>query len=362
MKKTVSPNRKTGRMIAKNLIVLLVLVAVTFVSMWSWFTTGTKATADGINVQCAASDGIEIAVVETGAAAPASSKYKETLSLSDEDLFRTDGKTQFLHDLSLTEITSDGVYFYRPSLRQETGIASPLFRDDANPDVTWRQATAQAHYISFDLYIRSKSRQNIYIEQTSSFVPNATTLTGIDAQNQSTYGDYSRDCIIGAARFSVVNPTNKSRSLLWIPRPDLYLNTVDDKSDDGKVIGHHFTMSSNITKDEAERDYPDNNPYNHYYYTVKTPGSETAVPVLGRCVIGNSEIPTAGVTTSERVNGRYQLNKNVQIAELTGPKSGDYYYNHVTCNLWIEGEDPESKLALVGGEFTMNLNLSSALK
>lgn len=60
----------------------------------------------------------------------------------------------------------------------------------------------------------------------------------------------------------------------------------------------------------------------------------------------------------------YELGKNKSIAELkkssdadTDPYYGDYGAM-VTCNMWIEGEDAEARLALVNGKFKVNLVLT----
>ena len=71
MKNSTAPNRKTGRMIAKNLIVLFTVALAGFCGIQAWFTDKSSAEADGINVECQAPDGIEIAVVKHGATAPA---------------------------------------------------------------------------------------------------------------------------------------------------------------------------------------------------------------------------------------------------------------------------------------------------
>lgn len=67
MKNSTAPNRKTGRMIAKNLIVLFTVALAGFCGIQAWFTDKQSAEADGINIECQAPDGIEIAVVGHGA-------------------------------------------------------------------------------------------------------------------------------------------------------------------------------------------------------------------------------------------------------------------------------------------------------
>lgn len=67
MKNSTAPNRKTGRMIAKNLIVLFTVALAGFCGIQAWFTDKRSAEANGIAVECQAPDGIEIAVVGHGA-------------------------------------------------------------------------------------------------------------------------------------------------------------------------------------------------------------------------------------------------------------------------------------------------------
>ncbi len=335
MKKTVSPNRKVGRMIAKNLIILLVLIVVAFVSMWAWFTTGARADADGLNVQCKASAGIDIAVVAHGAAAPASKDYKKTLNLTDVE--------GLLDDLALTEVTSDGITFYRPSLQQSSGIATPVFRQDGQL-IKWDKAKQQLQYLSFDLYIRSQSKQSVYLDTSSAFIPNSSNLVGASAGNISSYGNFSRDCIVGAARFSIVDTSNK-RKLLWIPHPELKLQedtVIDEASGSSR---HVFTMLNNLVSGST---------YQHKYYSVNSDDTPNEDPtILGSGVVTPS--------TKNAASNSYTLGERTKVAELSGTPTGGYYYNHVTCNMWVEGEDEEARLALVGGKFKIDLDFSAEI-
>lgn len=104
MKNSTAPNRKTGRMIAKNLIVLFTVALAGFCGIQAWFTDKRSAEANGIEVECQAPDGIEIAVVGHGAPAPANDKY----TVGNITLNKTNCK--FLENLQLTEITGDGTF------------------------------------------------------------------------------------------------------------------------------------------------------------------------------------------------------------------------------------------------------------
>ena len=150
MKNSTAPNRKTGRMIAKNLIVLFTVALAGFCGIQAWFTDKRSAEANGIEVECQAPDGIEIAVVKHEDPAPKDdAAYKNTIELNSKNY-------SFVDDIKMTEVSSDGYTFYKPPLKQENGVASPIL-DVAD----WDLADSSVHFLSFDLYVRSKSKFDI---------------------------------------------------------------------------------------------------------------------------------------------------------------------------------------------------------
>lgn len=331
MKNSTAPNRKTGRMIAKNLIVLFTVALAGFCGIQAWFTDKRSAEANGIEVECQAPDGIEIAVVGHGAPAPANDKY----TVGNITLNKTNCK--FLEKLQLTEITGDGTYFSKPALIQSGGQAL------VDPDAEWSDPTANEHYLSFDLYIRSKSQYNISIGKKSTIKPDAPQLTSQDGtgiKNKSKYGNFSRDSVVGAVRFSVVDYKSAppSKKLLWLPAPNILLEQTTDE----------YTLSDNKQ---------DGVSYSHVYYD-KNKKQQT---------VSDSKADSAFVVNKDGFDGgkfTYELGKNKSIAELkkssdtdTDPYYGDYGAM-VTCNMWIEGEDAEARLALVNGKFKVNLVLT----
>lgn len=324
MKNSTAPNRKTGRMIAKNLIVLFTVALAGFFGIQAWFTQNQTATADGINVECQAPDGIEIAVVKHNDKAPTEyTTGKITLKKANYP---------FLNELQLTEITGDGTYFNKPALYQTGGQAQVDTKAD------WSEANANLHYLSFDLYIRSKSQYNISIGKNSTIKPDAPQLTtsdGTGIKNKSKYGNFSRDSVVGAVRFSVVDYKHDppSKKLLWLPAPNILLEQTTDE----------YTLSDNKTSGES---------YRHVYYDTKKE----------KHTVSNAEQDAAFVVNN---NGfvdekfTYELGKNQKIAQLKKSSDTDQYYSAmVTCNMWIEGEDAEARLALVNGNFNVNLVLT----
>lgn len=331
MKNSTAPNRKTGRMIAKNLIVLFTVALAGFCGIQAWFTDKRSAEANGIEVECQAPDGIEIAVVGHGAPAPANDKY----TVGNITLNKTNCK--FLENLQLTEITGDGTFFRKPALIQSGGQAN------VDTKAEWSEPTANQHYLSFDLYIRSKSQYKIAIGKKSTIKPDAPQLTSQDGtgiKNKSKYGNFSRDSVVGAVRFSVVDYKSAppSKKLLWLPAPNILLTQTDEG----------YTLS-----DDKENGVS----YSHVYYD-KNKKQQT---------VSDSKVDNAFVVNNDGfVGGKftYELGQNQNIAQLeksldtdTDPYYGDYGAM-VTCNMWIEGEDAEARLALVNGKFKVNLVLT----
>ncbi len=331
MKNSTAPNRKTGRMIAKNLIVLFTVALAGFCGIQAWFTDKRSAEANGIEVECQAPDGIEIAVVGHDAPVPANDKY----TVGNITLNKTNCK--FLENLQLTEITGDGTFFRKPALIQSGGQAH------VDTKAEWSEPTANEHYLSFDLYIRSKSQYNISIGKKSTIKPDAPQLTtqdGTGIKNKSKYGNFSRDSVVGAVRFSVVDYKSAppSKKLLWLPAPNILLEQTTDV----------YTLSDDKENGDS---------YSHVYYnTKKEKKTVSSTDVDSAFVVNNKGFVDGNFT--------YELGKNKSIAELkkssdtdTDPYYGDYGAM-VTCNMWIEGEDAEARLALVNGKFKVNLVLT----
>nr|WP_296178064.1 hypothetical protein [uncultured Ruminococcus sp.] len=331
MKNSTAPNRKTGRMIAKNLIVLFTVALAGFCGIQAWFTDKSSAEADGINVECQAPDGIKIAVVKHNDPAPKDTEY----TVGNIKLNKTNCK--FLENLQLTEITSDGTDFYKPALIQTGGQAQVDTKAD------WSPAAANQHYLSFDLYIRSKSQYNIAIGKKSTIKPDAPQLTSQDGtgiKNKSKYGNFSRDSVVGAVRFSVVDYKSAppSKKLLWLPAPNILLTQNVDE----------YTLSDNMPSGES---------YSHVYYDTKKAKQTVSSITDDKAFVVNHKGFADGKFT-------YELGENKSIAELnkssdtdTDPYYGDFGAM-VTCNMWIEGEDAEARLALVNGNFKVNLVLT----
>lgn len=337
MKNSTAPNRKTGRMIAKNLIVLFTVALAGFCGIQAWFTDKQSAEANGINIECQAPDGIEIAVVKHEDPAPKDdAAYKNTIELNSKNY-------SFIDDIKMTEVSSDGYTFYKPPLKQENGVASPIL-DVAD----WDLADSSVHFLSFDLYVRSKSKFDIYLDSKSKISPNAKNLTGENADNKSDFGEsgeskgISRDCVTGAVRFSVANYKTYETKLLWIPAPNIFLN-----------------VNSDTTQYSVNTDKRSGKSYSHVYYekdgskwVKKSVFADDGSP-LGQVFVANSD----GFTTKGDYTYELGSKKKIMSLEKDTTQNG-IYTGMVTCNMWVDGEDAEARLALVNGKFKANLVLS----
>ena len=87
-------------------------------------------------------------------------------------------------------------------------------------DVDWSQATPGVDYLCFELYMRMRNPRKIFIKDTSDLAPLDSVLTwdgdSSASSNPRTYGNFSKNCMIGATRFSVNSADGTENKLKWI--------------------------------------------------------------------------------------------------------------------------------------------------
>lgn len=332
--KLVKVKRDTKSLVMKNLIVMAVLIIIALTGVISWFTNKTKAEADGINVTCEAPDGLEIAVVRHGANPPSDKDYTNEGKV---DLTDTD-KYPFLKQLSMEEITSDGRYFYKPKITQDSNGA---FVDTTSSE-PWANAenaytdfsvNSSLSYLSVDVYMRSKGSHKVTLASSTSVTPqHKDKLTGNaeDIANKSDMGAFSKNCIVGAVRVSTV--VDNQCNNLWIPAP----NIIYTENKSGNIITR--TVHTDLKK--AQSQY---GTFEHKYWRVNPSNSQRMDTVT---------TPYEKVITNNK--GDYTLGANKDLLTLSKDESDEstYYTGMVTLNLWIDGEDAEARQALVGGKFS----------
>lgn len=352
MKKSQELSRKTWKMIAKNLIVLAVLVAVAFVGTMSWFSRTTKAVADGLSARTEVVDGLEYYIVapsDSDQYANINQKLKENASYntlhpneapknttwhSGSLTFDfTDPEFKFMEDLFLCEVTGDGQTFNIPKLVQYGEIAY------VDPDADFDEAVENEDYMSFDIYFRTKTENDVTIKSDSTITPKGK----IDASTE----EGVKNAAIGAVRMAVLN--GNSREFLWIPGPNVWFDGLANNGEGMLNItsnAQNFGRGS-VTYNGTDLAYTGENTATHAYYNASK-----------RRTTINS---TGGVIAS--TNGDYKLGKDISLITLSkvDPIDG-YKYGHVRINLWIEGEDAEARLKCVGGKFDMSLKFGLSKK
>lgn len=221
MEKTTAPKRKTGRMIAKNLIILLVVAIVAALAIWAWFSKHTSATADGINVQ-AQGGGVEVSW--TG---EENTYYENLTALNDSETDDTTGLAKEIDDeySTLKLITGNGNLFFIPTLNRRTGAVV------TNTDGTWcgssftktTDESIMGKYIDIPLYFRSTASKDVYLSSDSIVAPLDT-----DAR-MSSYGDFSTDYICSAARVAFIEKTDNTEEVkyIWAPNSNYELVEID---------------------------------------------------------------------------------------------------------------------------------------
>lgn len=325
--KLVKIKRDTKSLVMKNLIVMAVLIIIALTGVISWFTNKTEATADGINVTCKAPDGLEIAIVPHGS--------NEELKYQTGTITLTKDKYPFLKQLSMEEITSDGRYFYKPKITQDSSGAFV----DTNSDEPWINAenayinnfsaNSSLSYLSVDVYMRSEGLHKIILSSSTSVTPqDKDKLTDVkDIANKSNMGAFSKNCIVGAVRVSTVVGDECN---LWIPAPNIryYKDETGKWLVDTKIV-------SNVS-----------GTFEHKYWEVDHSTSKR---------IGDKTKTADKVITNNK--GDYSLGVNKELLTLSqdGP---DYYTGMVTLNLWIDGEDAEARQAFVGGRFSADFKFA----
>ena len=216
MKSTVTPNRKTGRLIVKNLIILLVLIAVTVLSIWAWFTKGQRAEANGINIQSKAS-GIEVSWNGTDF-------YENLTALTEEEAEKDEtGKTGLAKSLLTEEgepaplklVTGNGLDFFEPLLNRRTGTVLSNNGVWQGVDVT----DGTGKYIDVELYFRSRTERSIYLAGDSKIYPKNAD----DTSRWSEYGDFSKDYICAASRVAFLNSDLSKCNYIWAPNSNYEL-------------------------------------------------------------------------------------------------------------------------------------------
>ncbi len=391
---------KTNRhsLMAKGIMVLLSLLILIFIITFAWFTPPEERNdAHGISMKTKAGSDFEYAI-----GFKTSQTFGEYLVTdftnsenSDWDIekLKVPGKTEadgttpikynLLYDYQPIDITGDGYTLIRPAMDYGNWKINTGSFD-------YSIAEANTQYISFDLILRSKAATTLSLGPNSYAIgasevegttakPDGSKLTGADVERKSDYGNFSRDAIVGAVRVAFLgfdntltaesystgtqdDKLNHTPSLLWVPRPDLYLNnngndlsTSGWSLNTGVTSGTTFNLQSQAMNDAAY------STYRHQYYNVfeMTNPNDTV-----EVATDNSDY--VHVSAKDTEGNEYHLNDSVELISLDKPMTVQennedvtYYYGKVRVRIWVEGTDSESRRALSKGKFKFSFDLTT---
>lgn len=449
MKRIAAGDRRL--VITKNLIMMLVMLVVIFVAIFAWYTSNYATTAETTSISAQGADNVELALPNEDGSFPISNdSWKSELDFKESPYC--------LKEL-VKDITSDGKQFVVPTFAAAKGLKDgrTVITDDVwTEGLSSREALTnsstldddQYNYFSFDFYIRSKQKDinvtadsflaagsELGYQDTDHPSAAAKSLKGSDIYRCSSYGAasgnsnaFSSDAIVGAMRVSLEGclvdgvstsggvttetnynggtwDANSELRFLWLPRPDVYLQT-DDNSNNWKLYtgikpsgnsaqGSLTEAQVNALADKTyahsfyEGEYVQNSqgqfvldsqgnkiPKNlkaHKYsdsLVKSVSGSDASVPSVFKVSDTRSDThlgetghyPTLG--QSVKVTGdpaQAHLDTSSAIRFTAGTAQGDnrettgYYVYKYTLNIWIEGEDAEARRSMNNGVFSLEL-------
>ena len=303
------------RQIALLIAILMLLV----VAALAWFASQKSAEADGLNISMSSGKNLLISLDGENFVTSI-----DLLSDEAQDIIGSQNKIKGF--LNMTDITSDGVTFLRPTFKEIDGERIPNVEDD------WKvmgDEDRNNSFISQTVTFRTDSPSIIYLSSGTGISTyseeNNQPLTGSNSGNKSEDGDFSKDCIVGALRISAVDSSG-NLCCLCIPRPDIITEIETNDTDNTK----EFKVTINQNGTDASK--------THKYYSTDYANEKT-------------EQTASGVI--------YSFDGTQQIAVTTKNSEFGYYEATATINIWLEGCDAETRRAFSGGKFNMSFDFTA---
>lgn len=323
----IKSKSKSKMIIVVNIFLIAILMVV---AVYAWFSSNVNNTIDAYDIQVESDNALELSFDQN--------TWSGSLNLAD---LKNDGlTTNVLDTMKFVEVTGDGSNFSIPQLTQKENYA------EVNTAGTWSSAEANQDYLSFTVYMRSKDPLDVFFGSTSKASPASSVITGENSGNMSVYGDFSRDCVVGALRVSALDSAN-SRKFVWITNPEYHLNN--------NIGSTTYSMTTNATSSSNTDGtgvvggaFRWNNSWAHYYYN----SAHTLTTMPTGVILGPGNIPD---TETSRPTGNQTM-----LATLSGTQNADgYYTGSAKFNVWVEGCDTEARRALIDGKFNLSLVLDS---
>lgn len=387
---------KTTRhsLMAKGIMVLLSLLVLAFALTYTWFLDPVKpVTASGLSMYVEnPSTDFDYAVGFSNSQTGGAYKHTNFTNAENEDLnleallpsdeSDTSKTVNLLYDYNPTDLTGDGATLIRPAMNYGNWSINTASRN-------YSVAEENVQYITFDMIFRTRvPNTTIRLDSGSYAKGNCETYSGDGRLSTDTasynvdnkYGSFSTDAIVGAVRIAFLEYVNHGESgntiinekqneyntvplLLWIPRPDLYLNNnptgnnLREKEVDGWALDTNVTSNTTYNFVSDAQNNASYSTYLHQYYDVfqnDTPEITTYSQAVASTL--NTSAPTNKVTFGT-TRDLITLDHINDTNNDDTPDDG-YYYGKVRVRIWIEGTDSESRRALAGGKFSVSFHIT----
>ena len=387
-------------LMAKGILVLLSLLVMVFIFTYSWYTDPempVEASGLLVNTRDASTD-FEYAIGFSNSQTGGVYKHTEFTNSENADLnleeLYAEGdthddahKVNLLYDYNPTDLTGNGVTLVRPAMSYGNWKVNTA---SSNYSI----AEENVQYITFDMIFRTKVANTTIRLDTDSYAKGACesyagdygSLKGSSVTRKSKYGDFSADAIVGAVRVAFLGYVDHNESaddivnikqtdymssplLLWIPRPDLYLNNNPTGSNLREKQIDGWDLDPTVAEDDTMNlvsDAQNNSQYStyiHQYYNIfQVTQGQTASIVTYEDAIASVLDTDAPANTNMVTFGTQcdliELN-HVNAADFNdNDPNNDYYYGKVRVRIWIEGTDSESRRALAGGKFSVKFHIT----
>lgn len=393
---------KTTRhsLMAKGIMVLLSLLVLIFAFTYSWFKDPRDpVTASGLSmtVRDISTDfdyAIGFSNSQTGGtythtaftnAENTDLDLEALLPYNENDPTKT---VNLLYDYNPIDLTGDGVNLVRPAMNYGNWSVNTSSRN-------YSIAEENVQYITFDMIFRTTVPNTTIRLDSDSFAKGACegysgdtregyTLTP-SSTRQSKYGNFSADAIVGAVRVAFLEYVDHGESgdtivetkqteyestplLLWVPRPDIYLNNDPtgshnvDKETSGWALNTAVASNTtfNLDVEGTLRDKSNYSTYAHEYYNVFSAGQNVTPSIVTDSSAVASVLDTTASGNKVTFGTQRDLITLDHINDTNNDNTPDngYYYGKVRVRIWIEGTDSEARRALAGGKFSVSFHIT----
>lgn len=383
------------RLMVKNLIMMLALLAVIIVAIFAWFTSRQSATASGISV-VSENPGIDIApciktydanwnVVTDG---PGEFGTGFSILDSDDNVNLTlskdctgNGENLWVPEFNVTKdydnVRRNGGKEVNTNVSGMAAKSQEQARIEQLKDST--EDAPEHQYIELEFYARTQNDNltlaagSQLLSKTEADGGSLSTVPAVGNAKRSAYGAFNVDGLVGAMRVALLgeacnvvnqswsqdsgntgkilstdcpaaNRSERIKQVLWYPRPDVMLSIPETAGD----VTNWSLHTGLTTGDTFKNSYYQ---YNGEGMTLVNPDNDaktkvsSAAPQLGTSV----DISDFGDFTQNKV----ELVKNKNQYQ----EKEEYYLYKYTLRIWIEGSDSEARRAMDGGQFQLTLKL-----